>query len=244
MITGNAIVNTNRTIVEESLSQLSENNSVDVTQFYDGQYTERQKKKSGLNVNRYLPYILPYFSETDTVLDFGCGIGELLNNLPGAKKVGIEVNPASREYGRETGLEVYASPQELPDVLTFSRIVSTHALEHTLSPSTVLQQLRPHLIADGLLILVLPLDDWRAKSQARWSHDDVHKHLYAWTPNTIGNLLIASGYAPQEISVLNRAHPPRFSKQLLQTGLYQFAGWGTAVLLKRRQLIAIASRAE
>src|SRR3990172_4969425 len=69
----------------------------------------------------------------DTVLDFGCGAGNLLRALRCARKIGVEVNPAALQKCREAGIECHADLAAVPDGIA-DVIVSNHALEHVPAP--------------------------------------------------------------------------------------------------------------
>ena len=67
--------------------------------FYDSEYFDGYQKKIGelggvLNKFKFQKYI----SKSDSVLDFGCGGGFLLNNLDCDTKVGIELNDIARNF--------------------------------------------------------------------------------------------------------------------------------------------------
>ncbi|GJG86967.1 hypothetical protein tb265_21480 [Gemmatimonadetes bacterium T265] len=186
----------------------------------------------------------PYVGPSDAVVEFGCGAGDLLAVLPGARKAGVEINPAAVARARARGLDVHESLTTLPSA-AFSRAVSSHALEHVDSPAAVLRELRRVLRADGELLLLLPLDDWREGGQRRFRPGDFDMHLYAWTPLTLGNLLVAAGFAPREVRVIDHAWPPRVAERLWRAspGLFHLGARLTSVLMKKRQLFARATPA-
>jgi hypothetical protein len=64
----------------------------------------------------------------------------------------------------------------------------------------------------GMLVLVLPIDDWRA--QRRWDPNDINHHLYTWTPMNLGHLLSEAGFRPEEMRVI---------RQTLMRGFHLFA---------------------
>src|ERR1700677_1692960 len=45
---------------------------------------------------------------SDTVIDFGCGGGGVLNSLQCARKIGIDINPLALASARRLGVECYA----------------------------------------------------------------------------------------------------------------------------------------
>lgn len=191
------------------------------------------------NLNLWKEHIHP----DDDVLDFGCGGGYLLSVLPGKTKIGIEVNPAAREMAGHLGIAVFETIEEVKE-RRFSRVISSHALEHVPTPLIALEQLRSRLAPAGQLLFLLPLDDWRTPAHRNYRQDDLHRHLYAWTPQNLGNLLDEAGYQDITIKVIADAMPPnlKLAEILLKSNLLRStAGRSFSILLRRRQLFARAT---
>jgi SAM-dependent methyltransferase len=213
------------------------------TEFYDAAYFARQCVNSRAAFRRYYYLVRPFVDDGESVLDFGCGVGDLLHELPAKVKMGIEINPASRSFAQQRGLDVRASVADL-EGLMFSRIISAHVLEHVVLPARTLSRLKDLLAPGGLLLLVLPLDDWRNASQRQWRPNDQHMHLYTWTPNTIGNLLSISSFEPLRIEIVNRTHPPKVGHKLWQLNptVYSAAAWLSSLIFLRRQIFVVAQK--
>jgi hypothetical protein len=94
----------------------------------------------------------------------------------------------------------------------------------------------------GVLVLKLPIDDWRAQQDV--DPDDINRHLYTWTPQLLFNCLKASGYdeASISVSILTHAWFPGFKRanKLLPRFVFDAGCGAFAILKKRRQLIATA----
>jgi cyclopropane fatty-acyl-phospholipid synthase-like methyltransferase len=189
-------------------------------------------------------FFLPHLDPSWRVLDFGCGGGGMMRALaPAVRRVeGLEVNPAARRHAERDGLRVWARLADLDPAAPYDAIVSNHVLEHVPDPWRTLAALRPHLREGGLLVLKLPLDDWRSRRQRAWAPGDVDNHLYAWTPRTLANLLAEAGYRPREVAVVTYAWHPRLFP-LERVGLHGPAFRLLAALLRRRQLLCVAERA-
>lgn len=204
-------------------------------------YFERQKA-SGV-ASKYNEFIFrPFVGRDDDVLDFGCGGGNLLSVLNPRTKVGVEINPAARKHAASLGISVNGSLDEVGNQ-TFSRIITSHALEHVPGPCEALTSLKRFLRPEGLLLWLSPMDDWRSRPQRRWNPDDPDMHLYAWTPLLIGNLLKAAGYAPQSVSIVVHAFPPSGISETLwriNPSLFHFAARLWAIARKQRQIFAVA----
>src|SRR5207237_1742613 len=132
--------------------------------------------------------------------------GHLLAALTAASKVGVEINPAARRVAQLHGLRTVATLQELGEEV-FDVVISSHSLEHVPAPRDVLLKLRTHLPPDGQLILLAPLDDWRATSQRTFHPADMNFHLYSWTPQSLGNLLLSADLEPLDLRTMTHAFP-------------------------------------
>lgn len=214
---------------------------------YEGQkgetYFSAQAVTGELGAKWNLKFWEDYIHLQDSVLDFGCGGGYLLSLLPGKIKIGVEINPAARAAAESQGIHCVAALDELGE-MRFNRVISSHALEHVPAPLLALEQLRLRLTDGGKLLLLLPLDDWRAASQRNYRAGDLHRHFYTWTPQNLGNLLDEAGYKNIRITILTDAMPPNFKLAALllkNEVLRSLAGWLLGVLLRRRQLFAEAA---
>ncbi len=179
-----------------------------------------------------------YVSASDTVLDFGCGGGLLVAGLPASCRLGVEVNPVARADALKNKVRVFKSLSDV-DSLSVDVVISNHALEHTLRPFDELVELSRVLKHNGHLILWLPLNDWRTDQGI--VHDTNH-HLYAWTPLTLRNCLVEAGFDVEECRVVTSAWLPRLAplERLLPRSVAKVMRYWTAVLLRRRELKAVA----
>jgi SAM-dependent methyltransferase len=207
---------------------------------YDATYFAWQNAdidtKTKIKVRRFAPYIRP----TDAVMDFGCAGGGMLAGLPGARKIGVELNDVARESAiKDHGLEAYKSLDTTPDAVA-DVIVSNHTLEHLASPFEALRQLRRKLRPGGKLVLVLPIDDWRA--QREWDPRDINRHLFTWSPLNLGNLLDEAGWHPTELRVIRRTLMRGFATfAKLPRPVFESISWAYSVLRHRQELLAVAT---
>lgn len=176
----------------------------------------------------------------DTVVDFGCGAGNLLRALRCTRRIGVEANPAALARCREAGIEAHADLAEVPDGIA-DVVVSNHALEHVPAPIEALRQLRTKLKPRGRLCLVLPIDDWRATR--RYDPGDKNRHLYTWTPQLLGNALSEAGFRVRSSDVWIRTHAwpkgHQFLYRHLPEPLFDLACRLYSMLLRRRELAAV-----
>jgi len=174
-----------------------------------------------------------------SVVEFGCAAGRVLQRAQAGEKVGVEINPHSRQAAQERGLNAVERLAELQDE-SADLIYSIHVLEHTLSPLDELREMWRVLRPGGTLLLILPVDDWRV--QRKWTLPDDDHHLYTWTPQLIANLLSEAGFHPRQAVIVHRAFPGRFVAsgwRLLPRPMFYALQRVFPYILRRRDLEAI-----
>lgn len=198
-------------------------------------YFARQRRygEVGARIDRFK--FAPWVHPSDTIVDFGCGPGFMLDSLDAARKIGVEPNPSARRIV-PSGIVVVASLSELDDSLA-DVVISNHVLEHVLQPYQELCEMRRVLRSDGRLVLWLPLERPRPIPAS-----DPDNHLFAWTPLTLRNLLGEAGFELVQYRIVSHAWPPRFKwlHPTLPPRLFGLAAGATAVLRGRRQMFALA----
>ncbi len=132
-----------------------------------------------------------------TILDIGCGTGELMNYFKkkGWDVRGVEPNHSARSFAsKKYGIAVYdESGLNKFEESSFDVISMWHVLEHVPDLNGRMNQLKKLLKKDGLLVIALPnLDSPDAiKYGPKWAGLDVPRHLYHFTKNTFELLLKA-----------------------------------------------------
>jgi len=191
---------------------------------------------AALNARKFAPYIGP----TDTVLDFGCGIGATLAQLDCAHRLGVEINDLARLEAHKRGIACVSDLSEIADG-SVDVVISNHALEHVPYPIDALRQMRQKLREGGTLVLCVPLSDWR--NEKRYRASDPNHHLQTWTPLLLGNTLTEAGFAvtPDDIRIFTHAWSRRFTRldDVLPRPAFDRICWGWAVIRRARQLIAV-----
>jgi SAM-dependent methyltransferase len=183
-----------------------------------------------------------YIKKNDSVLDFGCGGGFLLQRLDCKKKYGIDINPIARKTAEEKGITMFDSIEHLPNRSQFDVIISHHTLEHVENPATVLKSLTSHLKPKGKLVFVVPIDDWRR--QKEYTSKDINKHLYTWTPLLLGNLFSVCGYRIKKIEIISTAFVPlsRYYYDYIPKPLYALMSRMWSMLTLSRQMVIVATK--
>lgn len=194
---------------------------------------------------------MPFCDTGKVILDFGCGDGTILRCLPAARKVGVELSEACHEEiarlnaGEAVPVEVFAHLEDVPQG-SADVVVSNHCLEHVPAPLDTLVGIRRVLRQSGLLVLVVPFDDWRSVRHGRWQPGpDPDGHLYTWSPLNLGNILSAAGFAVRSVELRRFAWSPRIFWIYRTCGDRAFRGACRllAMLRHRTEVMAVASRA-
>lgn len=146
--------------------------------------------------------IIPFVGE-GRLLDVGCGTGKDLPSFieSGWKVTGVEASPYAASWAsKRLGCEILVGEfEEAPlrdgsfDVVRFS-----HTLEHLPSPRRALERAHRALRPEGRLFIEVPnaasLD--RRIFGRHWAGWRLPQHLYHFTPETLGRLLVCTGFQP------------------------------------------------
>lgn len=135
------------------------------------------------------------------LLDVGCGTGYFMNHMrqQGYEVLGVEVDEGARNFGiQQFGLDVRPPAELEAGALPgqFGIISMWHVLEHVYDPKLYLQRLHELLADDGVLMIAVPnyqsLDG--KKYGSHWAAYDVPRHLWHFSPKTLGNLAQQMGF--------------------------------------------------
>jgi SAM-dependent methyltransferase len=104
-------------------------------------------------------------------LDVGCGIGDFVNYRNGT--VGVDINPATVEWCRQSELDVHLmSPNMLPfQDVSFDSAILDNVLEHLTEPAELLKEIRRVLRPHSSLVVGVP-------GQRGYATDSDHKVFY------------------------------------------------------------------
>lgn len=134
------------------------------------------------------------------ILEFGAGLGQNLAVIDASEKWAVDINSASKDRCEAQGFKWVDSLDAVPEDY-FDVIISRHSLEHVHSPNEVLSQLCRKIVTGGRFILVVPYEDMDIPRDI--GNLDAHAHLYAWSPMTIKNLLIETGWHLKSLKIHN-----------------------------------------
>jgi SAM-dependent methyltransferase len=149
-------------------------------------------------------------AESAKVLEVGCSTGRLLLRIhrdfgvPPENLRGVELDSQAAASARSAGLEVSESDLSNAnfDDRRFDRIVFWHALEHLHHIGEALDRARKLLAEEGQLVIALPNIESRDAHRygPNWIALDAPRHLYHFSPDTLGKLLEKHGLSILDIS--------------------------------------------
>jgi len=160
--------------------------------YYDSTYWKYQQQigiAGGiLNKFKFEEFIKP----SDTIIDFGCGGGFLLNQFPCTRKIGVEINSSASAHAKSLGIEIYQNATTIDNEVA-DIIISNHAFEHIPDPYNTLLTLKNKLKPNGIIVIVVPCEQPN-KSGFEYKEKDVNQHIFTWVPMTLGNLVKMAGF--------------------------------------------------
>jgi SAM-dependent methyltransferase len=183
------------------------------TTHYDAAYFAWQRAIGEFGGWANAPRFAAIVRPDDVVLDFGCGGGFLLKNLPGRRRLGIEINPEAAAVAAANGVEVFPKISDIPDE-SVDVIVSNHCLEHVPNPMSALQELRTKLRKGGRAMFVVPCETIRD----RYDPQHIDHHLYTWNPRCLGHLFHDAGFDVVSSTRDTFRWPPRIYRQIARMG--------------------------
>jgi SAM-dependent methyltransferase len=184
---------------------------------YDAQYFNWQKSLGLFGGWANAPKFKNSIGIDQTILDFGCGGGFLLNNIHCGKKIGIEPNNAALESIKSFDILHFPTADKALAVLgekSVDVVISVHVLEHCHNPYLELSSLKRLLKNNGIIHFIVPCDSPGKK----YIENNIDKHLYSWSPSNIANLFDALDFTIIESKLDISVWPPFFYK-------LQFLGW-------------------
>ena len=145
------------------------------------------------------------YKNTGSILDVGCGTGEVLKYFTdkGWSTKGIEPSDAARLYATNS-LKLSVKKEEyISDIprKSFDVITMWHVLEHVPRLNKRMEELFSILKDDGVLLIALPNhNSWDAKYYSSyWAAWDLPRHLYHFSKDTFSILAKKHNFKIQEI---------------------------------------------
>ncbi len=139
------------------------------------------------------------------LLDVGCGSGKYLEKMKarGWSVSGVDVSALAAAEARKKGLDIFTGSLKgsRQPAEHFDAVVLMHVLEHIHEPGALLDEVHRILKQDGRLVIEVPnFGSWEARLfGACWSAIDPPRHLFLFTPATLGKLLERSGFVVERV---------------------------------------------
>lgn len=212
--------------IKSQLMTMGEYRFVDYTQidfsgngenYYNEDYFSWQLGMARIDSQIDVSFFQKYIDEKDSVCEFGCGGGLLLDKIKCKSKIGVDINPVARRHASTLSIKTFSSVKELPDE-SIDVAISTHALEHVLNPFEVLTDLRMKLKADGKIVFVVPYDSIYEEYE-KW---DVSHHVFTWNQRDLGNLFKIAGYFVKEVGIRESVWPDSYENIFEKVGVDTF----------------------
>lgn len=141
--------------------------------------------------NKYKKRVLFQLNSKGTILDYGCGTGEFLEEMKnsGWRVLGIEPSEKARNYTQAKNITMLRSINDYEGFLDV--VTMWHVLEHVHDPVALFNDVYNKLKKDGLFIIAVPnpqsIDAKYYKEN--WVAYDAPRHLYHFTPKDMIHLL-------------------------------------------------------
>lgn len=140
-----------------------------------------------------------FIDTSDSVLEYGAGLGWNLKGINAAQKVAFDTAESLANH-YDLGDITFVSEEKLLHRKIFDVIICHHVLEHVENPYAFLRNLQKYANESTKIIVCVP-----SEVQSRYNNGvkafDKDFHLYTWNLNTLANLLTNTGYKISEITV-------------------------------------------
>lgn len=165
--------------------------------------------------------------ESNVIVDFGCGPGELLNTLH--QIYGI---PESHLYGMDFNSRI-SNPHinyHETDLNNLSQALdrfgnkkinigfASHVFEHLIDPAQFLSDLRPHMSRDGVFFIEVPDFSAQTDEQAGRASLVNAQHIHYFAEDSLTSLIEKSGWAVHKIKHMTTGYIPRLQAVITPDG--------------------------
>lgn len=166
----------------------------DLQKLYSTRFTGQESYRNRVWQILTAEFFSRWIGPTDSILDLGCGYGEFINNVAGAKKFAMDLNPSSRKQ-LEPGIEFFEQdcslawplPDDSLDVIFTSNFFEHLPTKHVLQ-STLVEAFRC-LKPNGRIIALGP--NIRHLNGEYW---DFFDHYLPLSEKSLAELLTLSGF--------------------------------------------------
>lgn len=175
-------------------------------------FQQRKDKEAAQVVDflKIMPQLEKFLPEKGRLLEIGCAMGTLLNEIRrlGWKVVGVEPEEWTCELARNKyNLDVINSTFQEADLQesSFDVVLLLHVIEHLPNPNKGLSQIARLIRPGGFLVLETPRFDtlWFRLLKGR-ERSVIQGHYYYFTRETIQGLACKSGFEVVQLDLVGR----------------------------------------
>jgi SAM-dependent methyltransferase len=168
--------------------------------YYEGVYGYLYNPDYYQKVARFWKYNLfdsNGYSLNEPILDYGSGLGQITAAMQAHC---YDPSTYANDFMQRKGITTiaYSAIQSA----SYQYLLSSHSLEHSLTPIEDLRRFHHILKPAGLLFLLLPIEPVPGKPTKQ---QDIHRHFSVWNFQAITNLLIEAGF---EIEAQKKVNGP------------------------------------
>ena len=168
-------------------------------QFYRGEAGQRYQQQKRAVPDAATPWVArlraeklqPFIKASDTVVEFGVGLGWNLAQLACARRVGTDLEDFLPEELKRAGVEFIPNVSDIPPE-SADVIICHHVLEHVENPAAMLQDALRILKTGGTLLVFVPYE--KESRYRNFDKDEPNHHLFSWNSQTLGNLIVTQRF--------------------------------------------------
>lgn len=149
-----------------------------------------------------------------SVLEIGCGRGELLKCVQASRRVGVDLTTEPLKHLQALGIETYVCDvtQRLPfSDASFDLLICSEVIEHVFDTDALLQECYRCLQPGGLLLVTTPnVNNWRNRILVPLGfypilleHRPIYGHIRAYNAQRLREQLTSCGFRDVRIRGLN-----------------------------------------
>lgn len=136
-------------------------------------------------------YAKRYITQTDRVLDIGCGEGAFSHKIPTQDYVGLEMNQAAVEKGVQRGIRVInesIQQHSQENVGKYDTVCAFQVLEHICDLRAFIYSAALCVRPEGLLVFSVPSYDSFARNVVNFILDLPPHHVTRWSDKALSNI--------------------------------------------------------
>ena len=187
-------------------------------QFYRGEAGQRYQQQKRAVPDAAIPWVArlraeklqPHIKPTDTVVEFGAGLGWNLTGLNCARRIATDLEDFLPTDLKQSGVEFFTTSETLANE-TAQVVICHHVLEHVENPREMLSEAHRILVPHGQLLIFVPYE-----KESKYRHYDPNEpnhHLFSWNAQTLGNLIATQSFTVQTCEIAEFGYD-RFAAKL------------------------------